>query len=290
MIDTGSTHDFLDAIILSKLQLYLDPTISFEVKVANGEKIKTKGVCLDVKVAMQGHVFFVDLNVLPLGDCELVLCTQWLRSLGMIQWDFLALSSQFMYLGRPVTLFGMHPIDSTLQEGDHFFRKLVRKGIFLQIVSLGSGAPSSQLECDPLIEKLLLEFTLVFDTPVGLPHSRGHEHQILLKEGTAPIYQRPYRYHHFQKAEFEKIIANLLKASSIRPSQSPFSSPDLLVRKANSFWRMYIDYRALNQAPNIDKFPIPVVDELLDELAGSTIFSKLDLRSCYHQIRMKEED
>ena len=84
LIDTSSTHDFFDAAILSKLQLQLDPTVSFEVKVANGETIKTKGVCVDVKVVMQGHVFSMDLNVLPLGDCELVLGTQWLRSLGMI--------------------------------------------------------------------------------------------------------------------------------------------------------------------------------------------------------------
>ena len=84
LIDTGSTYDFLDAAILSKLQLQLDPTVSFEVKVANGETIKTKGVCVDVKVVMQGHIFSMDLNVLPLGDCKLVLGTQWLKSLGLI--------------------------------------------------------------------------------------------------------------------------------------------------------------------------------------------------------------
>ena len=88
LIDTRITHNFLDAAILSRLHLPVDPTVSFEVKVANGDTIMTKGACLDVKVVMQGYNFVVDLNVLPLGDCELVLGTQWLRTLGLIQWDF----------------------------------------------------------------------------------------------------------------------------------------------------------------------------------------------------------
>ena len=127
-------------------------------------------------------------------------------------------------------------------------------------MSLGSGTTPPQQQYDPLIEKLLNEFALVFDTPSGLPPCRGHEHQILLKKGTDPICQKPYRYSYFQKTKIEKIVTNLLAVGSIRPSQSPFSSPVLLVRKADGSWRMCIDYRALNKATIKDKFPILVVD------------------------------
>lgn len=125
---------------------------------------------------------------------------------------------------------------------------------------------------------MLQECEVVFTETIRLPPVRSCDHSIPLKEGTSPIFVQPYIYPFYQKETIEKIVRELLSSRVIRISQSPFSSPVLLVKKAGRCWRMCVDYRALNQETVKDKFPIPLVDEL----HGAKYFSKLDLRSGYH--------
>ena len=95
LIDTNSTHNFLDVGLCLSLKLAIDPALAFDVKIANGATMRTLGACQDLQVQVQGHDFCTDLNVLPLGGCDLVLGTQWLKTLGLIQWDFNLLTMAF---------------------------------------------------------------------------------------------------------------------------------------------------------------------------------------------------
>lgn len=116
------------------------------------------------------------------------------------------------------------------------------------------------------------------------------EHRITLKEGVNPVNVRPYRYPYLMKEEIEKQMADMLKVGIIRPSKSPYSSPVILVKKKNGSWHFCVDYKALNKANVPDKYLIPMIEELLDKLHGAKYFSKIDLKSEYHQIQMEEED
>lgn len=125
---------------------------------------------------------------------------------------------------------------------------------------------------------------------MGLPPTRTCDHQIPLVPDAKPVNSRPYRYPYHHKAELEKLVQELLHAGVIRNSQSPFASPALLVRKSDGTWRLCVNYRALNQLMVKDKFPIPIIEELFDELHGANFFPKIDLCSGYHQIRVRPED
>jgi len=123
-----------------------------------------------------------------------------------------------------------------------------------------------------------------------LPPPRNHDHNIPLKEGSNPVNLRPYQRSSLQKDVVEHMVKEMLGSGTIQHGHIPFSSLVVIVKKKDGSWRLCIDYRALNQLTIKDKFPIPLIDELLEELVGASVFSKIDLRSGYHQIHMAPED
>jgi hypothetical protein len=123
----------------------------------------------------------------------------------------------------------------------------------------------------PIVNQVLTEFASVFDPTPSFSPKRDIDHKIPLLTTAQPINLCPYRYSYFQKMEFEKIIDEMLNSSIIKPSTSPFSSPALLIKKKDGSWCLCIDYRQLNAVTIKNKYPIPVIDELLDELYGAKI-------------------
>jgi hypothetical protein len=124
----------------------------------------------------------------------------------------------------------------------------------------------------------------------GLPPKRDVEFVIELKPGTAPVSGRSYRMPPNELAELKTQLQDLLEKGFIQPSSSPWGCPAILVKKKDQTLRMCVDYRPLNEVTIKNKYPLPRIDILFDQLTGARVFSKIDLRSSYHQIRIRPED
>lgn len=248
---------------------------------------ESEGVCRNVLLLLQGCEIVADCYVFALGGVNIILGMAWLATLGDVKVNWETMSMAFAWKGMNVVLKG----DPALCRSPVGLRTLTRtKDVEFWAVLL-EGEPAKSIKDEPAqVEQVLQGFMEVFGEPTELPPCWITDHRIELAPGAGPVSVRPYRYGQVQKDEIEKLVANMLMAGIIRPSSSPFSSPVLLVKKIDGSWRFCVDYRELNKVTVPDKYPIPVIQEMLDELAGAVIFSKIDLRSGYHQIRVAVPD
>jgi hypothetical protein len=138
---------------------------------------------------------------------------------------------------------------------------------------------------------VVCEYPDVFpDDFPGMPPDRDVEFVIELQPGTAPISKRPYQMPHKELAELKNQLQELLDKGYIRPSSSPWGSPALFVKKKDGSLWMCVDYRPLNAVTIKNKYPLPRIDVLFDQLASAKVFSKIDLQSGYHQIKNRASD
>ncbi|WVZ12616.1 hypothetical protein V8G54_017146 [Vigna mungo] len=297
LIDSGASHNFIDRRVVEELQMTVTKTQPYMVSLGDGQKKRISGCCEGVKLELGEAQLIERFYLFELGGVEIILGVEWLQRLGEVMVDWGKLKMMYKEGGREVTVRG----DPTLERkvvGPRVLMKMDRTETCYVVWELGSmEAQQNRLKNVGLTEKqkremesLLENYDVVFSEAKTLPPNRAVEHHIQLKEGVDPVNVRPYRYPHAIKAEIEHQIAEMLRTGVIRPSHSPYSSPVILVKKKDDSWRFCIDYRALNRATVPDKFPIPVIEELLDELNGASYFSKVDLKAGYHQIRMSERD
>ncbi|XP_026398913.1 uncharacterized protein LOC113294751 [Papaver somniferum] len=291
LIDSGSTHSFLGPAAAARCGGNLVPTASLLVAVANGNKMVSDAKCPSFQWQMQGHQFQFEMRLLTLGCCDMVLGVDWMKGMSPMVFDFNKLTVDFSLEGKPIKLQGNSPTTQISMMTGKALRKWVRQNKHGMVGRLFAITACEEQTVTPTpILPLLQKYETVFQEPNTLPPSSAHDHHIPLKPLTTPPNQRPYRIPYIQKEVVEQLVQEMLKTGVIQPSIIPFSSPILLVKKKDGSWRFCVDYKKLNEATIKDKYPIPIIEELLDELRGAKVFSKIDLRVGYHQIRVFPAD
>jgi hypothetical protein len=217
---------------------------------------------------------------------------QWLYSLGEIGFNYQTLTMSFRDAnGSRVVLRGMSTGAPRALSAKRMERIFCHGDVAYAAECWITTRKDSEgrEQYHPQIRELLGRYEPVFGPiPLGRPSDRGFEHMIELEAGATPVITTPYRHPKKFKDEIEKAIKELLAMGRhIRPSRSPFASSVVLVLKKDGTLRMCIDYRALNKKTIKNRYPIPHIDELMDELHGAVFFNKIDLCSGYHQISIR---
>jgi hypothetical protein len=258
------------------------------VEMASEAKQKVGGRVTGCALNLGEFVTRVNLYVTILGSYDVVIGMDWLETHEAI----LNCKTKRLSLvddeGQRRVIVGRNQGVSLRFVSSLQLRKSMRKGCKLYaILALNEKGVAEGLEHLPVVK----EFADVFPEELpGMPPEGELEFTIDLKPGTEPIARTPYRMSTPELQELKMQLKELLDLGLIRPSVSPWGAPVIFIRKKDGSWRLCIDYRQLNKATIKNQYPLPRIDDLFDQMKGATVFSKIDLRSRYHQLRIKEDD
>ncbi|GJX19929.1 putative reverse transcriptase domain-containing protein [Tanacetum coccineum] len=240
---------------------------SYEIELADGKVVNTNTILHSCTLVLCNHVFKIDLLPTRMGTSDVIIRMDWLAYHRALIDCYEKIVCIPLPNGKILEVQGERP------EKD-----------------LGS------LACIKADEKKLDDIRVVRDFPevfpddlLGLPHVREVEFRIDLIPGASPVVRSPYRLAPSEMLELSNQLKELQEKGFIRPSHSPWGAPVLFVKKKDGAMRMCIDYRELNKLTIKNRYPLPRIDDLFDQLQGACCFSKIDLRSGYHQLRVREE-
>jgi hypothetical protein len=266
LFDSCASHSFISQKFSATFQLPFCHTRGSFMIATQGGKVATNQLNQSVPIKLGSKIFKTTLLILGLENIDIILGANWMTQHRVV----LDVAARILEIRSPT------------------FGDLM---LYLPSQETTQSCAFSMIEL-PLKKILVVcDYADVFpDELPGMPPDPNIEFAIELQPGTAPISKRPYLMPPAELAKLKKQLQELLDKGFVRPSTSPWGCPTLFVKKKDESLRLCIDYRPLNAVTIKNKYPLPRIDVLFDQLVGAKVFSKIDLRSIYHQIKIRASD
>jgi hypothetical protein len=266
LFDSRASHDFMSSTCAKKVRLTLMASGAPYVIGTPGGRVDADQIVQKVPLDLSGRVFETDLTILSGQGIDVILGMSWMKWHKTV----LDISVRLMHPNSPV------------------YEKMT---LHLSVISRIKASLHHMVERRLEDIHVVWEFPNVFtDDLSGMPLGRAIEFKIELQPSTAPIIKAPYKMSWEELAELMIQLKDLLGRGFIRPSSSPWGCPALFVSMKDKGLHLCVDYRPLNVVTIKNKYPLPLINILFDQLAGAQVFSKIDLHSGYHRIKIHDED
>lgn len=287
LFDTGATVSFVSSSFVEKAKLPPSVSVKSMISLPNGEKISCHRAFRSVPVVIDGVEMTANLKEFPMDEFDVIFGMDWLkdhRAVFHCRDEKVTLRNQ---KGKRVSYSNSKSKPGVKIVSAMKMLKMRLKGNEVFLCKVTEVSEGVKLEDIPVVRN----YPDVFPEELpGIPPERDVEFGIDVIPGTAPISKAPFRMAPSEMQELKTQLQELVEKGFIRPSVSPWGAPVLFVKKKDGSMRLCIDYRELNKVTIKNKYPLPRIEDLFDQLKGAGVFSKIDLRSGYHQIPVKKDD